>query len=296
MCNTMGTEHTDALEPLDMWIDVDGRHLHYVTAGSGSTPVVFLHGGIVDAATLSWGGSIAPFADERRVIALDLPGYGSSSRPDTAEYTTAYHTDVLGDFLDALNISPVTLVGVSMGGGIALRYALHNQSRVQKLVLVDSHGLGQGLPHGFLTYVLSRLPKINELSISLLRRNRRIAKWALGAIVHDVDALARSVVDEFYRLLQRPNAGRAFRRWRAKEVDRSGYRTDYSDRLGDLNVSTLLVHGAEDPLFPVEWSRRAADRIPDATLDVRPDCGHWPQREQTAGFNEQVLSFLDGEG
>ncbi|MCL9814548.1 alpha/beta fold hydrolase [Natranaeroarchaeum aerophilus] len=291
----MATEHTDTLEPLDMWIDVDGRHLHYITAGSGSTPVVFLHGGIVDAATLSWGGSIAPFAHERRVIALDLPGYGSSSRPEAADYTTAYHTDVLGDFLDALNISPVTLVGVSMGGGIALQYALYNQSRVQKLVLVDSHGLGRGLPHGYLTYILSRLPQLNELSISLLSRNRRLAKRALGGIVNDVSTLSRSVVDEFYRLLQRPDAGLAFRRWRRHEVDRSGYRTDFSDRLGDLGVPTLLVHGAEDPLFPVEWSRRTADRIPDATLDVRPDCGHWPQREQTEAFNEAVLSFLDGE-
>lgn len=291
----MATEHTDTLEPLDMWIDVDGRYLHYITAGSGSTPVVFLHGGIVDAATLSWGGSIAPFADERRVIALDLPGYGSSSSPETAEYTTAYHTDVLRDFLDALSISPVTLVGVSMGGGIALRYALHNQSRVRKLVLVGSHGLGRGLPHGYLTYILSRLPQLNELSISLLRRNRRIAKLALEGIVHDVDSLSRSVVDEFYRLLQRPDAGMAFRRWRANEISRSGYLTDFSDRLGDLGVPTLLVHGAEDPIFPVEWSRRAADRIPDATLAVRPDCGHWPQREQTEVFNQRVLSFLDGE-
>jgi len=291
----MITEHRDTLEPLDMWIDVDGRHLHYITAGSGSTPVVFLHGGIVDSAALSWGGAIAPFADDRRVIALDLPGYGSSSRPETAAYTTAYHTDVLGDFLDALNISSVTLVGVSMGGGIALRYALYNQSRVRKLVLVDSYGLGSELPNSYLTYILSRVPQLNELSISLLKRNRRIATLALGGIVHDVDALSRSVVDEFYRLLQRPDAGRAFRRWRRNEVDRSGFHTDFSQRLGDLDVPTLLVHGAEDPIFPTNWSRQAVDRIPDAALDVRPDCGHWPQREATDWFNHRVRSFLDGE-
>lgn len=287
----MATEHTDALEPLDMWIDVGGRHLHYLTAGSGATPVVLLHGGIIDAATLSWGGSIAPFADDQRVIALDLPGYGSSSRPD-AEYTTAYHTDVLGDFLDALNLSSISLVGVSMGGGIALRYALHNQSRVQSLVLVDSHGLGRQLPNGYLTYVLSRLPKLNELSISLLKRNRRLAKLALSGIVHDPDTLSRSVVDEFYRLLQRPDAGRAYRRWRASEVERGGFRTDFSDRLEDLEVPTLLVHGTEDPIFPVRWSRRAADRIPEASLEIRPECGHWPQREQTTAFNERAMEFL----
>lgn len=289
----MATEHTDALEPLDMWIDVEGRQLHYLTAGSGSTPIVLLHGGIVDAATLSWGGSIAPLAQSRRVLALDLPGYGSSSRPDGAEYTTAYHATVLGEFLDALNISPVTLIGVSMGGGVALRYALHNQSRVRSLVLVDSHGLGQQLPHGYLSYGLARVPQLNELSISLLRRHRRLAKLALAGIVHDVDALSRSVVDEFYRLLQRPGAGEAFRRWRAREVGRGGFRTDFSKRLGDLDIPTLLVHGAEDPILPVEWSRRAVDRIPDATLDVRPDCGHWPQREQTPTFNTRVVEFLD---
>lgn len=287
----MATEHAASLEPLDMWTEVGGRNLHYLTAGSGRTPVLLLHGGIVDAAVLSWGATIGPLATERRVIALDLPGYGSSSRPDAA-YTTAYHTGVVGEFLDALNLSTVSVVGISMGGGIALNYALANPSRVEDLVLVGSHGLGTRLPHGTLSYVLSRLPQLNKAAISVLSRNRLLAKLSLKGMVHDLDSLSKTVVDEFYRLLQRPESGKAFRRWRQGEMTRSGFRTDFSDRLEELSVSTLLLHGAEDPIFPVRWSVRAAEMIPTAQLDVLDECGHWPPREQTQPFNDRIIEFL----
>ncbi len=287
----MATEHPPEVAPLDEWLEVDGLQLHYLSAGSGSTPVLLLHGGIVDAASLSWGATIGPLAADRRVVALDMAGYGNSARPD-ASYSTAFHVDVVDAVVDRLGFDAVDVVGVSLGGGVGLGYALREPERVRKLALVDSYGLGRELPNGLGTYVLSRVPKLNKLSLSLLKRNRTLAKQSLRGIVADLDSLSGPVIDEYYRLLQHPQAGKAYRRWRRHEVRRSGFRTDYSHRLDDVAAETLFVHGADDPVFPPQWSRDAAAGIPDARLEVLSDCGHWPPRERTTAFNELLAEFL----
>lgn len=287
----MATEHPSEVEPVDEWLEVDGLQLHYLSAGSGRTPVLLLHGGIVDAASLSWGATIGPLAGDRRVVALDMAGYGDSARPD-ATYSTAFHVDVISAVVDRLGFDSVNVVGVSLGGGVALGYALREPERVEKLALVDSYGLGRELPNGVATYALSRVPELNKLSLSLLKRNRRLARQSLKGIVHDADTLSASVVDDYYRLLQHPQVGKAYRRWRRHEVQRSGFRTDYSHRLDELSASTLLVHGAEDPVFPLKWSRNALASIPDARLEVFPECAHWPPRERTDAFNDLLRAFL----
>jgi pimeloyl-ACP methyl ester carboxylesterase len=287
----MATEHPSAVEPVDEWTEMDGLQLHYLSAGSGGTPTLLLHGGIVDAATLSWGATIGPLAKDGRVVALDMAGYGNSARPDVS-YSTAFHVDVVSAVVDELGFDSVNLVGVSMGGGVGLGYALRAPDRVENLVLVDSYGLGRELPNGLLTYALSRVPQLNRLSLGALRRNRRLARESLRSIVYDVDTLSQSVIDEYYRLLQHPQVGKAYWRWRRHEVRRSEFRTDYSSRLDDVTASTLLVHGEEDPIFPFEWSRSAADAIPDSRLEALPQCGHWPPRERTDTFNRIVTEFL----
>jgi len=291
MSHTMATEHPSEVEPVDEWVEVDGLQLHYLSAGSGRTPVLLLHGGVVDAASLSWGATIGPLAADRRVVALDLAGYGNSARPD-ASYSTAFHVDVVAAVVERLGFDAVDVVGVSLGGGVGLGYALREPERVRKLALVDSYGLGRELSNGWATYALSRLPKLNELSLSILRRNRLLAKQSLRGIVADVGSLSRHVIDEYYRLLQHPQAGKAYRRWRRHEVQRSGFRTDYSHRLDDVAAPTLLVHGADDPVFPARWSRNAAASVPDSRLEVLSNCGHWPPRERTAAFNELLGGFL----
>lgn len=270
---------------------VDGHRLHYLAAGDSGPVVLLLHGGIIDAAHLSWGAAIAPLAAEFRVIALDLLGYGASEIPDI-EYSTALHVEVVEKFLDAIDVSQANVVGVSLGGAVALGLALRSPERVDRLAVVDSFGLGCDLPNGDLSYVLSRLPILNRCSIALLRRSRRLAGASLGAIVHDSDAIDEELVDEFYAHLQRPGVGLAFRRWRRHEVRRAGYRTVYTDRFEEITHPTLVLHGAEDDLFPVAWAERAADRLPDADLRVVEACGHWLPREKPAACNDALAAFL----
>lgn len=279
---------------VDRRATVHGVSLHYLRAGvDGGTTVLLLHGGIIDSASLSWGGLVGPLAEEFEVYALDLPGYGESGHP-VAPYTTEYHVRMVDGFADELDLAPMSVVGLSLGGGIALGLALET-SKVDRLVLVDSYGLGRELPNGLLSYVFAQVPAFNKLSLALLRRSKKLTRASLGNIVVDPGAVPEEVVDELYGMLQSRGVGEAFRRWRKREVTREGYRTSYRDRYGEVTAPTLLIHGAEDDVFPVGWSQEAAAGIPEARLAVFEDCAHWPPRERPERFLQEVRAFF-GEG
>lgn len=274
------------------WTTVGGYRLHYHAAGDDGPGVVLLHGGIIDASHVTWGAAIEPFAEDHRVFALDLLGYGESDRPNVA-YDTGMHVDVLGAFLDAVDLDRPHLAGASLGGGVALGYALRSPERVRSLVLSSSYGLGRELPNGTLSYVLSRAPALNKLSLALLRRSRELTRKSLGNVARDPEELPEEVVDDVYELLQKPHAGRPYRRWREAEIDRDGFQTVYLDDIADLDLPTLLIHGVHDEVFPVEWSERAHERLPDSKLERFEESAHWAPREAPERFNERTLRFLD---
>ena len=274
------------------WCDVGGVSVHYLAAGDPSDPtVVLLHGGVIDCASLSWGGVIDRLAEGRYVLAPDLAGYGESDRPDV-DYSTAWHVGVVESFLDERGLESASLVGVSLGGGIAIGLALRSSGRVDHLVPVDSYGLGRDLPNGRLSWALSRVPQLNVLSLRLLALSEGLTRASLGGIVADPDAIPDEVVAELHERVGRPGAGKAFRRWRRAEVSSDGYRTDYTDRLDRLDAPTLFVHGEEDGLFPVEWARAAAASVPGAEIETFEDVAHWPPREAPDRFVGTLDSFL----
>lgn len=262
----------------DRTVTVDGNQLHYRQAGTEGPAVVLLHGGIIDAASVSWGAVIEPLAEECRVFAPDLLGYGASDLPD-GQLTIERHVDTMASFLDVIDADAPTVVGLSLGGAIGLGLALDNPERLERLLLIDSYGLGRELPNGLVSYALARVQFFNKVAIALFRRSRGLTRASLDGIVHDLDALDPAAVDAVYEEVQRPKAGAAFRRFRDTEITREGYRTCYLPELDQLAVPTRLLHGAHDEIVPVEWAERAAERIPDSSLCVLDNCAHWPPRE-----------------
>lgn len=273
---------------------VDGHEITYLEAGEGDRTVLLLHGGLIDAAHVSWGATIGPLAEDARVIAPDLLGYGYSDRPDIA-YTQRRHIDIIEGFVEGLDIEPGTLdiVGASLGGGIGIAMALRNPALVRRLVAVDAYGLGTELPSGYVTYIRSRVNVLNKLSLSLVGRSRSMARSSLGGVAVDPEALDDAVVDAVYDLLQRKHAGRAYRSWRKHEVSPSGFRTHYHTDLDGLSVPALFCHGEHDEIFPVRWSERAAEIAPNSEFERFADCAHWPPREATEQFTDRVRSFLE---
>ncbi|WP_284010736.1 alpha/beta fold hydrolase [Haloarcula pelagica] len=279
----------------DGTVAVDGSTIHYLEAGDDAAQtVVLLHGGIIDAAGVTWPPVIDRLATDYHVVAPDLLGYGESDVPP-GPYSIGRHATVVGDFLDELGLDGVTLVGHSMGGGVAIQLALDRPSLVETLVPIDAYGLGTDLPNGRLSYLLAQVQVFNRVAIALFRHSRRFTRASLDGIVHDLDALPADAVDAVYEEVQRPTAGAAFRRFREAEVTSSGYRTTFLDRFEEVAVPVRLAHGVHDDLFPLAWAQRAADRIPDASLCVFEDCAHWAPRENPDAVAEHVLSAVDGQ-
>jgi pimeloyl-ACP methyl ester carboxylesterase len=275
----------------DGWVEVDGLRIHYLKAGEGDAPVLLLHGGGYDSASLSYKQTIGPISKRHRVIAPDWPGYGQSDKPKM-EYTTEYYEGFLSRLMYVLGLEKASLVGISMGGAIALGFSLRSPKRVEKLVLVDSHGLGGEVPGGVASEALVQVPLLNRLLWEALKRSRKMVEQSLRTVFYDPEAITESLVDEVYQLAKEPGAGRAWRSWQENEIGREGLHTNFVDRLPTLAVPTLILHGAEDKYVPAAWARRAHTLIEGSELNVLPRCGHWLTLERPGEFNRAVLGFL----
>ena len=276
------------------WIEVEGLRIHYLMAGQTDAPVLLLHGGGYDSAFRSYKQSIGPIAQYHRVFAPDWPGYGESDKPKL-RYTTDFYVDFLGHLMDDLGLEKASLVGISMGGAISLGFSLHSPERVEKLVLVDSHGLGKEVPGRVMSYVMVRLPLLNRLVWAAMGRSRRMIRWSLQSVFHDPQAVTRSLVEEDFQAAKKPGEGQAWRYWLGSEIGLGGFRTNFVDEFYTLDVPTLILHGAEDRYVPLSWARRAHTLIKDSELSILPQCGHWLTREKPAEFNRVVIEFLARE-
>ena len=272
-------------------VTVDGTRLRYLTGGAGETPLILLHGGIIDAAHISWGELLGPLAARTRVYALNLPGYGGSELPD-GPLTMQRHVETVAAFVDELGIEEPVIAGTSMGGGTAVGVALSYPDRVSHVVALEAFALGSELSNGLLTWLLAKIQVTNHLSVALMRRSRGFVESSLGNLAYDADSISDATLDRVVAEVKRPGAGAAFRKFRAAEVTRNGYRTDYSDRVSELTVPVRYVHGRHDDLLPPRWSERAADRTPDSELFMLEGCGHLAPLEKTDEVYDLVTELL----
>ena len=272
-------------------VTANGQQVHYLTAGEGDPTLVLLHGGIIDAAHITWGEHIEPLAEHATVIAPDLPGYGASPLP-SGEWSVPHHVDTVAALLEELDVENAVLAGVSMGGGVAVGVGLEAPDRLDRIVAFDPFALGGGLPNGRLTWLLAKVQVTNHLAIALMRRSRGFVETSVNGLCYEGNEVSDVTVDRVFQEVKRPNAGAAFRKLRDYEVTREGYRTDYSPRVGELPVPARFVHGREDDLIPVSVSERAHERAPDSELFVLEKCGHIPPLELPERSSELVTAVL----
>jgi pimeloyl-ACP methyl ester carboxylesterase len=152
----------------ETWLEVESLHIHCLAAGESGSPVILLHGGGLDSASISWGGEIGPLSARHRVFAPDLPGYGESDKP-AIEYTIDYYVHFLNHLLDALRLDKASLVGLSLGSGIALGFTLSCPARVDRLVLVDTYGIQDKVAWHRSSYLFIHLPLQQHATIRTLR-------------------------------------------------------------------------------------------------------------------------------
>lgn len=270
---------------------VDGEilELHWAELGLPSgRPLVLVHG-ISDAHT-TWSRAAPLFAARgRRVLALDLPGHGLSSRPD-ASYALDWYARVVAAWLDALDLSDVDVVGHSFGGGVAQAMLLHARARVRKVALVAPGGMGREV---MLPLRLSSLTRtVETIGQPWMTRGTAVLGRAIGR-----DAFDRREIRDLAWMNGRPGSARALSRTIRDVLDWRGQARHFLDRAHEVSeLPPLAVYwGARDPIVPARHAKTVLDHLENAQLTSFPTCGHFPHREEPARFVDEVHAFLSDD-
>jgi pimeloyl-ACP methyl ester carboxylesterase len=259
---------------------VASEQISFYDCGDGP-PLILIHGMFGDF--LDWEPVLEPLSHSHRVIAVDLPGFGLSSKP-RREYTAGFFITTLQELFTQLGISEIILVGNSFGGQIAILYALQHPERVAKLVLVDSGGF-------------RAIPEEEALMVA-----GRFGAPVIAALTPEIHSLLFASV-----FAQPSDASRLYVRRQDEKLRRSDYpayaqsvasgiRLSLSayllDRLPEIGCPTLLVWGEKDLVLPVEQGRQALGKLPHGELKVIPGCGHAPQLECSEEFLGAIRDFI----
>ena len=263
----------DAPRPRE--IEVGGRRLRYLELGEGDgAPVLLVHGFGGDLNT--WMFTQPVLAEGRRVIALDLPGHGGSTKEVGAGDGESL-TDAVEGALDALGIGRGHLVGHSMGGAVAALLALRRPDLVSSLTLIASAGLG---------------PEVNGSFIDGFVRvaRRREAVEILGLLVHDPALVSRTMVEDVLRYKRLDGVSAALARI-AEAWFAGGRQLLYlTDRIATLAMPVQLIWGREDRIIPVTHAEALASRFP---VHIIEQAGHLPHMEKAGEANRLVKRFIE---
>lgn len=259
--------------------------LNYHDVGEGAgDPILLIHGsGPGVTAWANWRGIIPVLSQEARVIAPDMLGFGYSECPDYLKLTPAVWVGSLIMLLDALKIEKVSVVGNSFGGAIALALAKAHPERVNRLVLMGAAGINAPISEG-LEKVWGYTPGLEAMKglMEVFAYDHSIITDDLVRMRYEASIRA-DVQERFARLFPAP---------RQQGVEMLALAE--SD-LAAITHKTLLIHGLNDQVIPVEWSRRMKTLLPNSTLQEFDQCGHWVQIEKAAKFTLVVSDFLLNE-
>ena len=281
---------SDTVLPPARTIELHGQPVSYHLLGEGP-PLLLIHG--ISGSAESWSEVLPGLAEHHTVIAPDLIGHGASAKPH-GDYSLGAFASSLRDLLVALGHERATIVGHSLGGGIAMQFSYQFPERVERLVLVDSGGLGREV-HLMLRaatlpgadYVLPALAWTGALSAG--------AKGArmLGRLGLHASPEVRGIADGF-ETLEDPDACRAFLHTARSIIDAGGQRVSARDRLYlAQDIPTLIVWGERDSLIPVAHGRAAHELMPHSRLEVFEGAGHFPFRDDPVRFVSVLRSFID---
>ena len=275
-------------------IEVDGIPFNYVDVGADSgdeDPVVLVHG--LGGQWQNWLENIPRLAQDRRVIAMDLPGFGCTPEaPDDVDVTITQYGRWVNELCDKLGLEQIELIGNSMGGYIAAEVAIQFPERVKRLVLVSAAGISSAEVLQVPILMVGRIAA--ALATNSVARYRRMAARPITR------HMSLALVARHPRLLKADLAYEGFFKGGGKpgfdDALRASLDYDFRDRLGDVKVPTLIVWGERDSIIPVRDADQFESLIEDSRKVVMEDCGHVPMAERPQAFNELVIEFLAEEG
>jgi pimeloyl-ACP methyl ester carboxylesterase len=271
--------------PPSVFVEVAGMKVHLRDEGprDDSSPIVLLHGS--GSSLHAWEGWVAALKGQRRVITLDLPGFGLTGPSPDGVYTADNDARVVVALLDKLGVARCVVGGNSLGGAVAWRMALAHPSRVDKLILVDAGGYpshSTAIPLGFR---LARMPVVSWLLQRTLPRF--LVVQGMRNVFGDPAKVTPEMVDRAVELTQREGNRRAF-------IERARQRSSASlaHRIPELKLPTLVMWGGRDRLIPPGDAERFHRDIAGSTLAMFDDLGHAPEEEDPVRTVAAVQQFL----
>ena len=271
-------------------VRLHGHEVSYYDGGSGPA-LVLIHGIASRAAT--WRGVASRLVETNRVVAPDLLGHGGSAKP-RGDYSLGAFASGIRDLMGVLGIERATIVGHSLGGGVAMQFAYQYPQRCERLVLVSSGGLGTevspilravALPGAEYVMPAAWLPPLRRASAAA-------SGWLERAGLRPPAAVAE--VWGCYESLGDPEARRAFVHTLRSVIDLGGQRVSALDRLYlARHVPTQIVWGSKDRIIPVAHATSAHRAIPGSRLELFEGGGHFPQVEEPARFVRVLRQFMN---
>jgi pimeloyl-ACP methyl ester carboxylesterase len=253
--------------------------------------VVLIHGMLNSSS--HWQAVAQRLAHEHTVIAPDLIGHGDSAAP-RGDYSLGAHAASIRDLLAAIGVDRATIVGHSLGGGVAMQFFYQFPQRVERLVLVSSGGLGREVSPMLRT---AALPGVSTLLAAIRPRllgalsatGSRLREREVRAGVY-VQAIARAL-----RPLENADARAAFLHTLRSVIDVHGQRVSATDRLYLLeSIPTMIVWGERDHTIPLEHGRLAHEAIPHSSFRTLAQAAHFPHLEDPLGLAELLREFVQG--
>ena len=272
-------------------ITLHGNRVSYRTAGNGPEVVVLVHG--ITGSGDTWAEVIPALAEEFTVVAPDLLGHGKSAKP-RGDYSLGAYASGVRDLVAALGHDHATIVGHSLGGGVAMQLAYQFPERCDRLVLVSSGGLGRDVHPLLRAAALPGSEFVMPLVCATRLRDAGDAVWgALGRLGlnagPDLEEMWRG-----YASLADRDAQQAFVHTLRTIIDSGGQRVSATDRLYlAAEVPALIVWGAADRIIPVEHGIEAHEAIPGSRLVVFEGAGHFPHRSDPDRFTDALIDFVE---
>lgn len=258
----------------------------YWILGETGPPVVLIHG--IGQFVEHWLSAIHALSAHHKVYALDLPGHGKTDKPQDVSYTIEEYAQFVKDFMSALGIEKAHIVGHSLGGAISIHLIVNHKNVVDRLVLVDSGGLGSEVS---IVFRISTPPWVGEIVTWPSLLNSRVL---LRMFAYDPASITDEYIALHYRMSSQPNAQRALLKtlrsnltlWR--QVDNSAN----MEQLPSIQNPVLVIWGRQDNAFPLAHADTAAKAFPNVRVKVIENCGHIAALEQPLEFNQLLVDFL----
>ena len=269
------------------FVSVEGIETYYERRGSGPPLILIPVGG---SHTSTWRFNVDALSRSREVWTFDLPGSGYTDKPATFPYTHRSYAEFVRDFMTTMGIPKSAVAGQSLGGAVALEFALDFPELTAGLVLIDAGGYPSGVTLGALNPLVHRATHAILMSFSSYPA---VIKGFFRYIYHDPAPFARdsAFVAEICAINRTPNA-RAAWCWMLRALN-FDFAIPEVTRIKSVTAPTLIIWGREDRVVDVRIATRFQQDIVGSELVVIDDAGHMPHEEKPDAVNRAIASFLD---